>query len=237
MKVEVFRNTVKRRGKGASFEMIKARDDRIAVLEHQLRCAKTDLTDSRTRLGSLQEEHLLSNAVKEMEIAENEVRDEKDNGGTFSRATSIERGALNCIVKQYLTNSGYKLTSLTFTEEEQSQELEMRRQRKERERLADEKRAEDFASNSQRLKAKAEREAQMLQKGKEEAARLKAVRDEQMERERKIVAEQKRREAEAAQKKAEEEEVKEKKRKRRKKNMGEEEKGRRKREGIYLRRV
>lgn len=105
-------------------QMIKARDDRIAVLEHQLRCAKTDLTDSRTRLGSLQEEHLLSNAVKEKEIAENEVRDEKDSGGTFSRATSIERGALNCIVKQYLTNSGYKLTSLTFTEEEQTQDLD-----------------------------------------------------------------------------------------------------------------
>ena len=49
---------------GGVIEMIKARDDRIAVLEHQLRCLKIDLSDSRTRLGSLQEEHLLSN-VKE----------------------------------------------------------------------------------------------------------------------------------------------------------------------------
>ena len=102
---------------GGVIEMIKARDDRIAVLEHQLRCLKIDLSDSRTRLGSLQEEHLLSN-VKEKE------KEEKENGGIVSDATSIERGALNCIVKQYLTNSGYKLTSLTFTEEEQSQDLD-----------------------------------------------------------------------------------------------------------------
>ena len=44
---------------GGVIEMIKARDDRIAVLEHQLRCLKIDLSDSRTRQGSLQEEHLL----------------------------------------------------------------------------------------------------------------------------------------------------------------------------------
>jgi hypothetical protein len=97
-------------------EMIEARDDRIAVLEHQLRCVTKDLKDSRTRLGSIQEEHLLSN-VKEEEEENNKNR-------TFSLATSIERGALNCIVKQYLINSGYKLTSLTFTEEEQGQDLD-----------------------------------------------------------------------------------------------------------------
>jgi len=118
---------------GGVLEMIKSREERIAILEHDLLCVRKDLKESRQRLGSLHEDAATAETTKQMTTPtmateREEGNDSKANSGVSSEdkkmMTMTERGILNCIVKKYLFDAGYRLTSMTFAEEEQSQDLD-----------------------------------------------------------------------------------------------------------------
>ena len=87
------------------------RDHRIAVLEHELRCAEEDTEDLQVRLrrSSTVEQVPLPVAVDAEEAS----------------LSLFEGDVLAALIKRYLTSHGHALTAVTFSSERQVDELEV----------------------------------------------------------------------------------------------------------------
>ncbi|KAK6634218.1 hypothetical protein RUM44_004826 [Polyplax serrata] len=98
----------------------RSTDDRLAVLEFELRKAKETITALRANLTEAAELESSNTHTQEENIKENQ---------TPLAACSIpirphEQRALNFLVNEYLLLHGYKLTSITFADENEKQDFE-----------------------------------------------------------------------------------------------------------------
>lgn len=85
-------------------------DDRVAVLEFELRKAKETINALRTNLTV---------ATESDNSPSNEQQSNK--GVIVDTIKPHEQRALNFLINEYLLNYGYKLTSITFADENEDQ--------------------------------------------------------------------------------------------------------------------
>lgn len=85
------------------------KDDRIAMLEYELRLAREDIAELRSRKV----------VRKEAPAGESKKIDT-----TGSRANDVERRTLNFLFRKYLMDQEYNLTAITMSEEVQDQDLD-----------------------------------------------------------------------------------------------------------------
>lgn len=141
---------------GGIMDIIQTRDDKIALLEYELRCSREDLSAMRGRVRAFSEAALdgtesyinrkdntvqqstnYKNPFSKSQISNKLSSDSKNPFSSHNSSQSSgqhsadnkdmtrqERNILNCIVKRYLENSGYKLSCLTFSEEVNDQDLD-----------------------------------------------------------------------------------------------------------------
>ncbi|KAL3860033.1 hypothetical protein ACJMK2_010206, partial [Sinanodonta woodiana] len=90
-------------------------DERVAVLEFELRKAQDTIKSLRATLTKEAEnEH----------VAPSQVEDRKMSSMSEESIKPLEYRALNFLVNQYLLQNNYKLTSVTFSEENEDQDFE-----------------------------------------------------------------------------------------------------------------
>ncbi|XP_056306349.1 RAB11-binding protein RELCH homolog isoform X3 [Danio aesculapii] len=90
-------------------------DERVAVLEFELRKAKETIQALRANLTQ----------AAECEIASQERKNYKSSPETQEPIRPLEKRALNFLVNEYLLKNEYKLTSITFSDENDDQDFEL----------------------------------------------------------------------------------------------------------------
>ena len=89
-------------------------DDRVAILEYELRTARETIFQLRAELS----EALQSNNVAKR------IEDEDDNDEEDIEVKPYEKKFLNFVVNDYLLRNGYKFTAITFSDECDGQNLD-----------------------------------------------------------------------------------------------------------------
>ncbi|KAI7792781.1 putative lisH domain and HEAT repeat-containing protein KIAA1468-like protein, partial [Triplophysa rosa] len=90
-------------------------DERVAVLEFELRKAKETIQALRANLTQ----------AAECEIPSQERKNYKSSPEIQEPIRSLEKRALNFLVNEYLLKNEYKLTSITFSDENDDQDFEL----------------------------------------------------------------------------------------------------------------
>lgn len=90
-------------------------DERVAVLEFELRKAKETIQALRANLTQ----------AAECEIASQERKNYKSSPEIQEPIRPLEKRALNFLVNEYLLKNEYKLTSITFSDENDDQDFEL----------------------------------------------------------------------------------------------------------------
>jgi len=132
------------------FDSLLKREQRIAQLEYELRCALEDLESAKLRLSNSAKEevspHCQSTSPKSGSISTSsgsggharsrsglrlsakdflgEMGLQAAEKGPQTPAQASERAVLNGLVKSYMVESGYRLSAITFTDEAGHQDLE-----------------------------------------------------------------------------------------------------------------
>ena len=89
----------------------RCENDKIAVLEFELRKAHEQINSLRSAL------------TKSSETAK-KIQGDKDNKRVTSEYVIFEKRAVNFLINEYLLKQGYKLTAVTFSEENDNQDFE-----------------------------------------------------------------------------------------------------------------
>lgn len=97
-------------------------DERIAVLEFELRKARETIKSLRTSL-TLSSESVLPSNISAVNSQSN-ISSPKDSFSGCITAKPHELRALNFLVNEYLMTHNYKLTSITFCDENEEQDFE-----------------------------------------------------------------------------------------------------------------
>ncbi|XP_029313158.1 RAB11-binding protein RELCH homolog isoform X2 [Cottoperca gobio] len=90
-------------------------DERVAVLEFELRKAKETIQALRANLTQ----------AAESEVPSQERKDFKSSAEIQEPIRSLEKRALNFLVNEYLLKNEYKLSSITFSDENDDQDFEL----------------------------------------------------------------------------------------------------------------
>ncbi|KAF6722844.1 LisH domain and HEAT repeat-containing KIAA1468-like protein [Oryzias melastigma] len=90
-------------------------DERVAVLEFELRKAKETIQALRANLTQ----------AAECEVSSQERKNLKSSPEIQEPIRPLEKRALNFLVNEYLLKNGYKLSSITFSDENDDQDFEL----------------------------------------------------------------------------------------------------------------
>ncbi|KAL0270558.1 UNVERIFIED_CONTAM: hypothetical protein PYX00_007930 [Menopon gallinae] len=95
----------------------RSNDDRVAVLEFELRKAKETIVALRTNLT-------VATETESKQKVQEKSKDTELNKSQKSTIKPHEQRALNFLINEYLLLHGYKLTSITFSDENESQDFD-----------------------------------------------------------------------------------------------------------------
>ncbi|XP_070051273.1 uncharacterized protein [Nicotiana tomentosiformis] len=101
----------------------EALEEKLALCEYEFRLAKEDIVQLKTELQKKSQTFPRQTSDSKIDASENHGTDfqQQKREGSFSDLGPLkdnERRDLNCAVKEYLLLAGYRLTAMTFLEEE-----------------------------------------------------------------------------------------------------------------------
>lgn len=107
-------------------ERLKERDDKVSLLEYELRRAREDITNLRSQLTSMVKKSQASlTSSPSLSIPASYSHSTSNTEGDDQTMTRLQRDSirehekkiLNYLVKNYLVQNKYSLTAITFAEE------------------------------------------------------------------------------------------------------------------------